>query len=61
MVGNVMSGLLLGIMAARPLSSLLAQFTGWRSVFLLSAGIMAVIAAFLVYLLPPRSPRKNQS
>lgn len=61
MVGNVMSGLLLGIMAARPLSSLIAQFTGWRSVFFLSAGIMVVIAVLLMHLLPSRSPQKNQS
>jgi predicted MFS family arabinose efflux permease len=61
MVGNVMSGLLLGIMAARPLSSLIAQFTSWRSVFFLSAGIMVVIAVLLMHLLPSRSPQKNQS
>jgi len=36
-VGNVMSGLLLGIMLSRPLSSLVADFLGWHAVFALSA------------------------
>ncbi len=40
----------------RPLSSLLAQFSGWRSVFLLSAGIMAVIAVYCYICFLPQSP-----
>jgi MFS family permease len=46
-VGNVMSGLLLGILLARPVSSLIAHGAGWRPVFQLSAGVMLVLALAL--------------
>ncbi len=39
-VGNVMSGLLGGIMLARPFSSYVAATFGWRAVFYISAGMM---------------------
>ncbi|MFF2796451.1 MFS transporter [Lysinibacillus xylanilyticus] len=55
-VGNVMSGLLLGIMLARPLSSIMAEFMGWRAIFVLSAAIIFVLALVLVKLLPTRQP-----
>lgn len=61
MVGNVMSGLLFGIMAARPLSSLIAEFYGWRRIFFLSAGFMIVLALLLGTILPKRRPRTEQS
>ena len=40
-IGRVMSGLLLGILLARTVSSLLADAIGWRSVYLISAGVDA--------------------
>ena len=43
-VGNIMSGLLLGILLSRPLSSLLVEVFGWRGVFFSAAALMAVIA-----------------
>jgi predicted MFS family arabinose efflux permease len=55
-VGNVMSGLLLGIMLARPAASLIASFAGWHAVFFLSAGLMAALALALFRLLPQRQP-----
>ncbi|MFJ5563500.1 MFS transporter [Lysinibacillus xylanilyticus] len=55
-VGNVMSGLLLGIMLARPLSSIMAEFMGWRAIFVFSAAIIFVLALVLVKLLPTRQP-----
>lgn len=39
-VGNVMSGLLLGIMLARPISSVMTEFMGWRAIFVFSAAII---------------------
>lgn len=55
-VGNVMSGLMLGIMLARPVSSLLAELASWHLVFWLSAVAMLGLAAVLGLLLPPRVP-----
>jgi predicted MFS family arabinose efflux permease len=58
-VGNVMSGLLLGIMLARPVSSLIADSLGWRAVFIASAATMAILAFVLRALLPERRPRPD--
>jgi predicted MFS family arabinose efflux permease len=55
-VGQVMSGLLLGIMLARPLSSFIASVSGWHTVFVLSAVVTAVLAVALWRLLPQRVP-----
>ena len=55
-VGNVMSGLLGGILLARPVSSFLADYVGWRGVFGLSAGLIAVLAVVSLALLPRRVP-----
>ncbi|WP_261304227.1 MFS transporter [Paenibacillus andongensis] len=55
-VGNVMSGLLLGIMLARPISSLVTEFLGWRAVYYLSAGVIFFLALVLVMVLPKRQP-----
>ena len=55
-VGNVMSGLLLGIMLSRPLSSLVADFFGWHAVFALSATAVIILAIVLSKVLPPRKP-----
>lgn len=54
-VGNVMSGLLLGIMLARPLSSLVADLWGWQAIFIFSAVVTAILAVMLAFLLPERS------
>lgn len=55
-VGNVMSGLLLGIMLARPIASFIADFWGWQAVFLLSAAVTALLAGLLAFILPERAP-----
>lgn len=55
-VGNVMSGLMVGIMLARPVSSILSEFVSWRGVFWLSAAAMMVLALVLSRLLPRRVP-----
>jgi len=58
-VGNVMSGLLLGIMLARPVSSLVADLLGWHAVFFLSAATIFVLALLLAKALPARKPLLN--
>ncbi|OUA67360.1 MULTISPECIES: MFS transporter [Bacillus cereus group] len=55
-VGNVMSGLLLGIMLARPISSLVADIWGWNAIFALSATVIIVLAFVLSKVLPTRKP-----
>lgn len=55
-IGLVMSGLLTGIMLARPFASFVAEIAGWRAVFLLSAGIVAATGAALWLWLPSRQP-----
>ncbi|MEV6367052.1 MFS transporter [Micromonospora musae] len=55
-VGQVMSGLLLGIMLARTVSSLLADLWGWRSVYIVSAVLMLILAVVLATTLPKRKP-----
>ncbi|MBH0333439.1 MFS transporter [Brevibacillus brevis] len=58
-VGNVMSGLLLGIMLSRPLSSLVADAFGWHAIFALSATAVFILAIVLWKVLPTRKPKSN--
>ncbi|GIP22286.1 MFS transporter [Paenibacillus sp. J22TS3] len=55
-VGNVMSGLLLGIMLARPISSLVAEYMGWRAIYFISAALIVALALVLAKALPSRRP-----
>jgi predicted MFS family arabinose efflux permease len=55
-IGNIMTGLMLGIMLARPVSSFVASVSSWHVVYALSAGIMVVLALVLRYALPVRKP-----
>lgn len=56
-VGNVMSGLLLGIMLARPVSSLVENYFGWHAIFMMSSAILFVLALVLIKVLPARKPQ----
>lgn len=56
-VGNVMAGLLSGIMLARPLASTAAAYFGWRSIFLISAVAMSGLLVLLSLRLPQRRPQ----
>ncbi|MEF2073741.1 MFS transporter [Consotaella aegiceratis] len=60
-VGNVMSGLLTGILLARPIASFLAEFVGWRGVFGLSAALLALNTVACVFVLPERRPEHSRS
>ncbi|MGO4564192.1 MFS transporter [Rhizobium sp. 2YAF20] len=55
-VGNVMSGLLCGIMLARPAASFLAEYASWHAVYILSAIVMVMLAGVLRAVLPTRVP-----
>jgi predicted MFS family arabinose efflux permease len=51
-VGNVMSGLILGILLARTFSGLVAQAAGWRAVYVIAAVLMLAQAVLLYVTLP---------
>lgn len=57
-ISVVMSGLLLGILIARVLSGLVANFVSWRFVYCMSIGIQSVVMGG-AYLLLPDYPVKN--
>ncbi|MHA7581135.1 MFS transporter [Paenibacillus vandeheii] len=56
-VGNVMSGLLLGIMLARPVASFITSLLGWQAVFVFSAIIIVLLTLLLSRALPARQPQ----
>lgn len=58
-VGKVVSGLLLGIMLARPAASLMADHAGWHAVFGTAAAAMLVLAFVLRRKLPQRRPAQQ--
>jgi predicted MFS family arabinose efflux permease len=55
-VGNVTSGLMLGIMLSRPAASFITAALSWHAVFVISAIIMVGLAVVLRLALPPRRP-----
>jgi predicted MFS family arabinose efflux permease len=55
-LGNVVSGIMLGIMLARPISSLAADYWSWHAIFRISAGLMAILFVSLRFALPERRP-----
>jgi predicted MFS family arabinose efflux permease len=55
-VGKVVSGLLLGIMLARPVASLIADHASWHVVFGGAAVLMVILAFVLRIKLPQRMP-----
>ena len=58
-VGNIMGGLVTGIMLARPAASFLAASFGWRAIFWVSAAGMVALEVVLMRMLPQRRPRTN--
>ncbi len=55
-VGSIMGGLLLGILLARPVSSVVADHFGWRAMFMAAAALMAFISVVLLLTIPKRQP-----
>lgn len=60
-IGNVMSGLMVGILVSRPLASLFAGLWGWRSFYAVSAATLVLLAAALAMRLPERRPMVSAS
>ena len=55
-VGLVTSGVVVGILAARFVAGVLADMGGWRAVYFASAGLMLLMAALLMRILPRDIP-----
>ncbi|WP_183142081.1 MFS transporter [Pseudomonas cichorii] len=60
-VGSIMGGLLLGILLARPISSVVADHFGWRAMFGSAAVLMAGISIVLATTIPKRVPDHRAS
>ena len=55
-IGFIMSGLLTGVMLARPLSSGIAEYFGWRAAFFWPAALIVGLTILLARGLPRRQP-----
>jgi predicted MFS family arabinose efflux permease len=60
-IGEVMSGLMFGILLSRPLASLVADAWSWRGFYFLSAIAMAVLSGALGRYLPTLRPQGSVS
>lgn len=58
-VGLVTSGIVIGILLARSLAGVLTDFTGWRSVYLFSAGLTFLMAGALFRVLPSEKRQRE--
>jgi len=61
MVGNVMGGLMFGIMAARPMASFVTAASSWHVIFFASAVVMIILTVTLRLLLPQHKPLSRLS
>ena len=55
-VAQLVSGMMLGIMLARPASGFNAEILPWHAIYLIAAMLIAAMLAGLAWLLPPRRP-----
>lgn len=60
-IGDVMSGLMIGILLSRPMASLIADSWNWRGYYLTSAVLMAVLGCALARYLPTLQPATKVS
>jgi predicted MFS family arabinose efflux permease len=60
-VGDVMSGLMLGVLLSRPAASLIAGALGWRSYYAIDAFALAAMTAWLWTHVPERRPAHHSS
>lgn len=59
-VGLVTSGIVVGLLLARTVSGIMADLAGWRSVYLLSAGLTLLMALLLWRVLPAAEQPRTQ-
>jgi len=55
-VGNVMSGLFIGILLARTVSGFIGASLGWRAMYWIAAGLMSALTVAVLRLLPKSQP-----
>ncbi|MBE7246852.1 MAG: MFS transporter [Actinomycetospora chiangmaiensis] len=60
-VGNVMTGLMLGILLSRPSASLVADYAGWRWFYGILAGLVGALAIAIARVVPERQPVQTAS
>lgn len=60
-IGEVMSGLMIGILLSRPAASLIADLWSWRAYYLASAVLMTLLAGALGRYLPTLQPTARVS
>lgn len=58
-IGDVMGGLMVGILLARPAASFLQDIWGWQAFYFASAGATLVLTALLTVKLPARVPDRE--
>lgn len=58
-VGNLMSGIMVGIMLSRPAAGFLTDLFSWNAVFKLSAGLLTILWGVLYMNLPKRNPSNH--
>ncbi len=56
-MGTLMTGLTIGILLSRTISGSIAEYFGWRSVFLVAAGLAALFGILLRRNLPDNKPK----
>jgi len=55
-IGDVMSGVMIGILLSRPLASLVADAFGWRAFYAIIAVTLVLLAILLGFAMPRRQP-----
>jgi predicted MFS family arabinose efflux permease len=60
-IGEVMSGVMVGVLVSRPLATLVTDISGWRAFYVGVAVSLAVVALALACVLPQRRPALTTS
>lgn len=56
-IGTIVSGMLIGILLSRTISGFLAEWFGWRAIYLFAALVTVILATLLARRLPDEAPR----